>query len=323
VVLAADGAGRVPHQVLTACRQRLLLRLSDGADYAALGVAPSAVPDLVAGRGVTSDGATLVQLARPARGLAAEVAACSARWPAVPVAERPSPVSVLPRLLDLGVLELPGHPLATIDADGGLHLTVGVADRGLRLARLVLAPGAHGLVAGPPRSGRTTALATIARSAAGLGRAVLWVRGDGVTGEVPDGLVACGPGEALTEAVAEHRPILVAVDDADLLLDDGDLAALVRARTRDRHVVVAGRADRLRAAYGSWAKEVGVDRSGVLLDPDRDLDGDLLGVRLPRQLPVAPRLGLAWVTGEPGGFAQIARPRLSDRHLDPEPDLDI
>jgi S-DNA-T family DNA segregation ATPase FtsK/SpoIIIE len=52
------------------------------------------------------------------------------------------------------------------------------------------------------------------------------------------------------------------------------------------HLIIAGRADSLRSAYGHWTQQVRRSRSGVLLRPDIDLDGDLLGVRLPRRAPV-------------------------------------
>src|SRR5699024_12622473 len=106
---------------------------------------------------------------------------------------------------------------------------------------------------------------------------------------------------------AARSPIRIAIDDADQSCDDDDLTALVADRHADRHVIAAARGDRLRGSWSSWLRELRVDRIGLLLDPDRDLDGDLLGVRLPRQLPVAPRVGLGWLVGQPSGFTQIAQ----------------
>jgi S-DNA-T family DNA segregation ATPase FtsK/SpoIIIE len=35
--------------------------------------------------------------------------------------------------------------------------------------------------------------------------------------------------------------------------------------------------------YAPWVRELRKDGTGLLLDPDLDLDGELLGVRLPRR----------------------------------------
>ena len=57
------------------------------------------------------------------------------------------------------------------------------------------------------------------------------------------------------------------------------------------HVVAAGRADVLRGLYHHWTRTVRRSRLGVLLRPDVDLDGELLGVTLPR------RSSAPWVDG--------------------------
>ena len=85
---------------------------------------------------------------------------------------------------------------------------------------------------------------------------------------------------------------MLLVDDADLLDDaDGALAALLARPMPGLHVVAAGRPDALRTLYGHWTATVRRSRTGLLLRPDVDLDGDLLGVVLPRRSPVAPGPG--------------------------------
>ena len=58
---------------------------------------------------------------------------------------------------------------------------------------------------------------------------------------------------------------------------------LLAAPRSDLLVVAAGRNDGLRGQYGTWLRRVRMSRAGLLLQPDADLDGDLLGVRLPRR----------------------------------------
>lgn len=306
VALGAEGAGRVPHQILTACRQRLLFRLSDRSDFANFGVPPSAIPDLPVERAVDPDGPTVVQIARPGRGLGAEVAAL-AGTAIGGTGPPPRPVGVLPGALELGMLCGADRPAAHLDPSGALTLLVGVSDHDLAFARLALPPSAHALIAGPPRSGRTTALATIAAAATTTDRPVLWL---GTADDAPPGTHPASADDVL-ELADELDPVLIAVDDGEDLADHPDLGALVDERRPGRHLVVSARSDRLRGAWNSWLREVRSDRIGILLDPDRDLDGDLLGVRLPRELPVTPRTGLGWLVGEPNGYAQIALPILS------------
>ncbi len=58
-------------------------------------------------------------------------------------------------------------------------------------------------------------------------------------------------------------------------------------------VVAAGRVDALRSAYGHWTQVLRRQRRGLLLRPTSDLDGDVLGVTLPRReaVPAAPGRG--------------------------------
>jgi S-DNA-T family DNA segregation ATPase FtsK/SpoIIIE len=60
-------------------------------------------------------------------------------------------------------------------------------------------------------------------------------------------------------------------------------------------VLAAATADALRAAYGHWTQRVRRSRLGVLLRPDLDLDGELLGVSLPRRPPVTPLPGRGYL----------------------------
>ncbi len=74
-------------------------------------------------------------------------------------------------------------------------------------------------------------------------------------------------------------------------------------------VVAAGRADTLRGLYSHWARTVRQSRAGLLLQPDVDLDGDLLSVRLPRHTtaPIGPGRGYL-CTGGDLELLQVAQP---------------
>ncbi len=83
---------------------------------------------------------------------------------------------------------------------------------------------------------------------------------------------------------------MLLVDDAESFDDgDGALAGLLSSPAPGLHLIAAGRSDTLRSLYGHWTTVLRRSKTGLLLRPDVDLDGDLLGTTLPRRAPV--RLG--------------------------------
>ena len=113
---------------------------------------------------------------------------------------------------------------------------------------------------------------------------------------------------ATVRALIEHDgPVLVLVDDAEQTDDDGPLADLAAAGRPGLHIVAAGRAEPLRQSYGHWTRAVRAGRTGLLLQPDVDLDGDLLGCSLPRRPPTGLTRGRGWliVDGD-ARFVQVA-----------------
>jgi S-DNA-T family DNA segregation ATPase FtsK/SpoIIIE len=93
----------------------------------------------------------------------------------------------------------------------------------------------------------------------------------------------------LLDGVERH---VVLVDDAELLLDtplDDRLGRVVRAaRDADQAVVAAGTTGDLASQYRGFVVDVRRSRSGLLLSPQSQGDGDLLGVRLPRNMAPGP-----------------------------------
>lgn len=302
LLLTAEGVASAPHRLVSACRQRLVLRLGERADHASFGIPATAVPPLPPGRGVSAEGPHLVQVARPPGGLVAAVARLAGRHDASGSAPDVAAVDRLPSRVGRERLGA-----AAAELDGSLTLPVGLADDGLVPLRVRLAPGAHAVVAGPPRSGRTTTLVILGLAAAEAGVPVVVVAADAEPWRSA-ALEHRLPGDDLADLLDPPGALLVLVDDADRTDDDHRvLAELAAARRPDRHVVAAARADRLRSLYGHWTRELRADRTGVLLQPDPDLDGDLLGARLPRHLAGGTLPGRGWGCGtSPEGVVQVA-----------------
>jgi S-DNA-T family DNA segregation ATPase FtsK/SpoIIIE len=105
-----------------------------------------------------------------------------------------------------------------------------------------------------------------------------------------------------------RAPTLVAVDDAERVDDQlGVLAGLVNDPPVGVMVIAAARLDAVRSAYGHWTREVARSRCGIILTSPGEVDGDLLGVTLPRRSLIAARPGLGWVVdGRGHGLVQIA-----------------
>ena len=113
--------------------------------------------------------------------------------------------------------------------------------------------------------------------------------------------------ELLAPTGATDTPTLVLIDDAETVPDpDGALKTLAADSPSGLHIVAAGRADRLRTAYGHWTAEVRFSRTGVLLQPT-PLDGDLFTIQLPTRptLPSIPGRGYLIQNGHPS-IIQIA-----------------
>ncbi|MFB1047125.1 ATP-binding protein [Streptomyces chrestomyceticus] len=148
-------------------------------------------------------------------------------------------------------------------------------------------------VAGPSGSGRSTALATIARSLlASRSQLVLAVPRPSPLRELAerDGVVACFEQddighdeleEALSAASAE-KPVIVVLDDAEVL-EECDARRVLRnllehGFDEGTALVLAGEEDRLRPRY-PWLDRVKRAHRGLLLSPQERPAGDLIGVK--------------------------------------------
>jgi S-DNA-T family DNA segregation ATPase FtsK/SpoIIIE len=87
------------------------------------------------------------------------------------------------------------------------------------------------------------------------------------------------------------------VDDAEAIDDAGSVLAELSTSDRpDLLVVAAGSSDGIRTGgFGHWTKHLRRAKLGVLLMPNVDYDGDILGTKLPRRAPVRMTAGRGYL----------------------------
>lgn len=294
--VTADRRNAVGTALASTVTARVVLRMADDDDYATLGL-----DNRIARQ------ATL----RPGRGFVG----ATVEMQTALVGDDPAGDAQLQAIERLAAQLRGTHPQAQVPVVGSLPLVTARAD--LPVGEPLVAPFGVGqadlapvavdfadgnlLVAGPNRSGRSTALVALAhglqRSTPDLRMFLLAPRRtpllelDGWE-RAARGAAACDDLVAeLVELVEERSPddapILVVVDDGNELIDspaDDGLARLIR-RGRDLAVVLAGAAETASAlrSYSGWIPEIRKDRRALLLNPDPDIDGDLVAARLPRR----------------------------------------
>lgn len=307
-VVAGDRPASLPVRLASLVSQKVLFRLADEADFSTIGVRAKELPRFVPGRAIHGVSKLVIQVGHPGE----DFEAAGARWSGDQARSRPpQPVRTLPNRVAFA--DLPGG--AVLDGHSA-SLPLGLSDEDLEPAVLDLDVNDHVLVAGPPRSGKTSTLALLAALIrAADAKAVLVGVCDERSPLYPlEALDAVGSASqmatVLRAAPNDDRPWFLLVDDAPRVADvDGLLSKAVRSGRPGLHVIAAGRSDDVRAGYGHWSRQVRQSRCGVLLNPNLVADGDLLGVRLPRRLhlPLMAGRGFVVVAGEPT-LAQIALP---------------
>ena len=280
-VCAADRIAAIPSTVLAACAQRWVFHLTDPLDATAVGIPAGDVPGSVPGRIVVAS-----------TGLEAQVMV--GILPMKPGARGPIPgtVECLSAHVPAGDL-----PLARCRAEDSL-LPLGLRFGDGRVCTVDVPDGEHLLIVGPSRSGRSTALQRMVCA---------W------RGAYPDGWWrVIAPRRSVLDEQHRHRSlseildeipstgrVLIAIDDAEMVDDiGGALAALAASRRHGLLIVATGKPDSLRQSYGHWTAVVRRSRLGIVTSAANDLDGDLLGVTLPRRLPIPPRPGLVWLVAD-------------------------
>jgi S-DNA-T family DNA segregation ATPase FtsK/SpoIIIE len=312
----------VPATVASLIAERVILRMASEDDYLMLGLDAKTVKGAVVppGRGFLDDGRE-VQIATVAGSTdaaaeATALAALAARLAAA-TTERAAPIEVLPLDIPASGLPVPAQPWAATFAVDDLDLapvTASLAD-------------SHFVVIGPYRSGRSTALDTIAASlcasTSGLRAHLLaprrsWLVDGAGWDSVARGLDECEV--RITELLDEVRAASGQVDPAPVLIvldDAGELAESIVAsslemllkRGRDGHLRFLMSLETGQARhYAAWIREIRKDGRGMLLDPSLDLDGELLGARLPRRTNAVFPAGRGYVVIDARvALAQVAR----------------
>jgi S-DNA-T family DNA segregation ATPase FtsK/SpoIIIE len=263
--------GRLPHAI----EDTVVLRLADRRDYALAGLPPRALPDVIGdGRGFRAG--RELQVALPAPLASADVD------PAGADAER----TLRPFRIDALPARLTWAEARALPAEPGTGVGVG----GDELALLAIDLREHGpgfTVAGPPRSGRSTVLVGLAAGLLSAGSAVCALTPRPSPLRQLDGAAQAHAADELARWLnSATGPAAVVVDDAELLVDDpvaDVLSQVLRDGRETGHaLVIAGSLEDLAGCYRGFAADVRRCRSGVLLGLTSHLDGELLGVRLPR-----------------------------------------
>jgi S-DNA-T family DNA segregation ATPase FtsK/SpoIIIE len=300
-VVAGDRSallGRLP----TTIEDKLVLRMGDRNDYGLAGLQMKKMPDsMPPGRAFRNDSMLETQLALldpdpsgPAqvKALGRLAAAARERDAYVPRSQRPARVDVLPARITLKeVLTLPAparpaSPMWALVGVGGDEL----APMGVDLDD----DGPGFVIGGPARSGRSTALLTVAGSLLDGGSELIVVTPRpsplrhlaGTPGVL--GVLTGTPSEQDVYGLMDLAlgPVAVLVDDGELLVDapcaPAFEAVLREGRDGQRALVVAGTTAEMVNGYRGYVVEARKTKSGVLLNPEHPMEGELLGIKPPR-----------------------------------------
>ena len=292
-VVTADRRGAVPNSVAALTDLKVVLRMADDEEFKHAGLAVSTFrgADLPPGRGFLGQGLEVQCAVLGAAGDAAEQGEVLARA-GVQLRQRfpgsvAPPIRLLPVRVDADMLPPPGAPYRAV---------VGLLDGDMEPAELDLGED-HQLIAGPPHSGRSTALLVAVsslRASTPTARFVLLSPRNSplltcpAFDEIAHGVEGCEAhvDRLLNARLPESSSWVVVVDDADELADSpcgAQLELLVRrARGTANRFIAAVETRAAHRSYGGWVAELRKARQGLLLQPDPDLDGDILGAHLPR-----------------------------------------
>ncbi|MFZ1994715.1 MAG: hypothetical protein WAU75_11450, partial [Solirubrobacteraceae bacterium] len=216
----------------------------------------------------------------------------------------------------VGIDALLGAGRADRGTGADIFIPFGIGDETLEPAGFELYEGDHAMIAGPARTGRTTALLVVAEVLARLYPDIPLL---GIATR-RSALRDCAAFSRMVTTSEELADVIPELRDAErlhvLLVDDADvvddptrgLSDLFAAPRANLHAIIAGRTDALKT-LGHWSVGVRRARTGLLLQPDVQVDGQLLGVTLPRRPTPPVRPGCGYRV-DPGGFelVQVAVP---------------
>ena len=312
-MMATSRLKGIPAVVSDVTQQRWLFHLSDSYDYTTYRIRGTDIPAAVPGRCVDSDTIRQIQVAIPQMSLDDAVQQVVQRWGTV---DKPDVIGQLPSLVHRSQLGV--EPVI-----GGENwiIPVGIAEHNLKPIAFELYEGESALIGGSPRSGKSTLLQAIADSVMkqrdrGETNAQVWVmcsrrsplahRDFDRKATTPQDINSLAAELEITE-----EPVLLLIDDAERI-DDADqgIANLLKAESPFVRVIASGKPGELRTMYSHWTKAVRKSRTGVLLQPHIDYDGDMFSMTLPRRAPVALTTGRGYVVL--GGSAVLAQTMCPD-----------
>lgn len=301
-VVTTDRAALIG-QTGTVFSQRMLLKLTDRGDASLAGLTERSLPSEQPPGRVMFEGtagpleAQIALLDEEVSG-PAQVTALRrlgeesvARWGRAPDGQRPLRVDALPPRITVSETWrldpdfVPPSPLWALAGAGGDELApqgLDVRDEGPAL-----------VVAGPPRSGRSTTLMTMAQSLLARGTPVVVItprrsplRSLADTGGVLAVLGADATADALTAAIGDRDRYVVLADDAELLVNgplSDPLEKIIRSgRDADHGLILAGPTGDLSRSYSGFVPAALKSRCGILVAVESPNDGDLFNIRLPR-----------------------------------------
>jgi DNA segregation ATPase FtsK/SpoIIIE, S-DNA-T family len=313
--ITSDRRGAVPNSLAAIIATKVVLQMAEEDEFVALGVnlKTARAARLSPGRGFVAGHET--QLAIVGDDPSAERESEALDRLAAELRDRHGTahapeIRLLPLQVDADELPPPEKPLQAFVALGNAELRPVAVDLAER----------HFLVSGPYRSGRTSALRLVAEAlretTPALELHLLAPRRSelsdlGLWTSRAAGVAEC---EVSVERLAQlEENAVVVVDDGEELADGlaaTALAGIVR-RGRDHGVRVVAAVERQVAlsSFSPWLIELRKEKYGLLLEPDLSVDGDILGVVLPRRLTVAFPVGRGFLVDR-GSFelVQLARP---------------
>ena len=280
--IVAGGRGVLLSRVAAVVGHRLMLRPNDPTDLLLAGIAPSALPSSQPpGRAVRSTDGTQVQIALPPspEELTSDAARRWPSWADLARARRALRLLPLPDVVDAADLLWAPPP--------GRWALIGRGGDDAGAVGIDLAVDRFALVAGPPGSGRSTTLVTMARSLHAAGAEVV---------VVCTGALAARRRSVAGAATRPARPGVHASEVAELSWRARRCCSSTTwtgcATTRSRRCCVRSRRTRPRqassrpgttsvllAGYRGLAGVARAHRTGVLLRPESASDGEVLGIR--------------------------------------------
>lgn len=300
-VLIAGGRAMLGLRIAPALTRKLLLALNDRGDYITVGLNPASLPvTFPPGRAVGAEDGLEVQLAllvadassgaqRAALQRIVTKHPVTASAPTISIRALPESISQAEVKTVLGSWPEVGTPRTAGRIERCL-LGVG-GDEAAPVSAALFAAHARFLVAGPPRSGRSTTALVIGSQALAAGLVVLvaapprsplaaWASRHRLSLVTPE---AARSDDAL-DTVLPHATDLILVDDSEQFQDRASGQVLTEAAKQHRAaMVVTARTDDLMISFRGVAVEVRRHRTGLLLHAGV-ADGELLGIRIAQQL---------------------------------------